>query len=120
MLITEESSFVFLNTSSEYIMYGLILLCKSVHVGACLLQMQENNQFTYWEHIDMTSTQIWQDFVDTLGESAVCCDIVKRCRKLGSPGIATTQMKLKNVHDLALQDRPIIEDVGHEKLSGVL
>lgn len=97
-------------------MYGLILLCKSVHVGACLLQMQENNQFTYWERIDMTSTQIWQDFVDTLGESAVCCDIVKRCRKLGSPSIATTQMKFEKC-SWSCASGQTIEDVGHEKRS---
>lgn len=80
---------------------------------------------------EMTPTQIHQNLVDTLGESAVSYDIVKRwCREFkcgrqscidehagGAPITVTTQENVKKVHDLVLQDRRVtirqlVEDTG--------
>lgn len=79
----------------------------------------------------MTPTQIHEDLVDTLGESAVSYDIVKRwCREFkcgrqsctdehagGAPITVTTQENVQKVHNLVLQDRrvtirQIVEDTG--------
>ena len=77
----------------------------------------------------MTPTQIHQDIVATIGESAVSYDIVKRwCREFkcgrtscedqhagGPPVTVTTDKNIKKIHDLVLQDRRLrIRDIGAE------
>jgi [histone H3]-lysine36 N-dimethyltransferase SETMAR len=79
----------------------------------------------------MTPTQIHQDIVTTIGESAVSYDVVKRwCREFkcgrtscenqhagGPPVTVTTDKNIEKVHDVVLHDRririrQIVEDTG--------